>query len=144
MKYIISKEQYRRVLLKYLNSFVGGFIVDPHDGSAFRNVVTSNGDDFATLWHGGQITKGCKRELTLDNQFLNEFESFIPIKRKKVFSQVILEYFALKTGIKCNCVEFNYYTGKYKEYEVFGDGDEIITRIDKETDHYQYKIPKKR
>lgn len=138
MKYIISKDQYRRVLLKFLDSFIKGFIVDPYkEENTYRNVKTSNGDDFANLWHAGPITKGCKRELSLDKEFTNDFESFIPINRKKVFSEVVLEYFTLKTGIKCDCVEFDYFTGKYGEFDT-------ITATDKKYDHYQYKIPKKR
>jgi hypothetical protein len=146
MKYIISKDQYRRVLLKYLNSFINDFIVDSfEEGNTYRYVKTSNGDEFATLWHAGPITKGCKRELSLDNQFINDFESFIPINRKKVFSEVVLEYFTLKTGIKCDCVEFDYFTGKYKDYETYDDDrDEVITVTDKKNDHYHYKTPKKR
>ena len=145
MKYIISKDQYRRVLLKFLNSFIKGFNVEPYDkGSWYRNVKTSDGDDFATLWHAGPINKGCKRELSLDNQFTNDFESFIPINRKKIFSEVVLEYFTLKTGIKCDCVEFSYFTGKYKEFERYDDdSDEVISYTDKESDHYQYKKPKR-
>ena len=145
MKIIISKDQYRRVLLKFLNSFIKGFVVDPHDElSWYRNVKTSDGDEFATLWHGGPINKGCKRELSLDGQFTNDFENFIPINRKKVFSDVILEYFRLKTGIKCDCVEFGYFTGKYKEFEKYDDeSDEVISYTDKEFDHYSYKKPKR-
>jgi len=145
MKIIISKDQYRRVLLKFLDSFIKGFDVDPYEEeSSYRNVKTSDGDDFATLWHGGPITKGCKRELSLDNQFTNDFESFIPINRKKVFSEVVLEYFTSKTGIKCDCVEFSYFTGKYKELERYDDdSDEVITYTDKEFDHYKYKKPKR-
>ena len=145
MKIIISKDQYRRVLLKFLNSFIKGFVVDPyHKGSHYRNVKTSDGDEFATFWHGGPINKGCKRELSLDGQFTNDFENFIPINRKKVFSEVILEYFTLKTGIKCDCVEFAYFTGKYKEFEKYDDeSDEVISYTDKEFDHYKYKKPKR-
>jgi hypothetical protein len=145
MKIIISKDQYRRVLLKFLNSFIKGFVVDPYDKqSHYRSVRTSDGDDFATLWHGGPINKGCKRELSLDGQFTNDFENFIPINRKKVFSEVILEYFRLKTGIKCDCVEFGYFTGKYKEFERYADdSDEVISYTDKEFDHYSYKKPKR-
>lgn len=144
MKIIISKDQYRRVLLKFLNSFIKGFDVDPYEEeSSYRNVRTFDGDDFATLWHGGPITKGCKRELSLANEFLDEFQSFIPINRKKVFSEVVLEYFILKTGIKCDCVEFNYYTGKYKEFDRYDDDDMPITVTDKEFDHYKYKKPKR-
>ena len=145
MKIIISKDQYRRVLLKFLDSFIKGFDVDPYDDQTYyRNVKTSDGDDFATLWHGGPITKGCKRELSLANEFLDEFQSFIPINRKKVFSDVILEYFRLKTGIKCDCVEFGYFTGKYKEFERYDDdSDEVISYTDKEFGHYKYKKPKR-
>ena len=144
MKYIISKDQYRRVLLKFLDSFIKGFLVDPYEEeNSYRNVKTSNGDEFATLWHAGPISKGCKRELSLDNQFTNDFESFIPINRKKVFSEVVLEYFTLKTGIKCDCVEFDYFTGKYGEFDSYDDDEMPITVIDKKYDHYKYKIPKR-
>ena len=144
MKIIISKDQYRRVLLKFLNSFVGDLDVDPYDDQTYyRNVKTSDGDDFATLWHGGPINKGCKRELSLDNQLTNDFENFIPINRKKVFSEVVLEYFTLKTGIKCDCVEFGYFTGKYKEFDIYDDDEMPITVTDKEFGHYMYKKPKR-
>lgn len=145
MKYITSKSQYRRVLIKFLNEFVGDLIVDElNKGEHNVNVLTSNGDDIATLWIGGPITKGCKKELSLENEFLDEFESFIPINRKKVFSEVILEYFRLKTGIKCDCVEYSYFTGKYKEFEKYDDeSDEVISYTDKEFDHYKYKKPKR-
>ena len=144
MKYIISKDQYRRVLLKFLDSFIKGFLVDPYEEeNSYRNVKTSNGDEFATLWHAGPISKGCKRELSLDNQFTNDFESFIPINRKKVFSEVVLEYFTLKTGIKCDCVEFDYFTGKYGGFDSYDDDEMPITVTDKKYDHYKYKIPKR-
>lgn len=145
MKIIISKDQYRRVLLKYLNSFIGGFEVTPSENdSYYRNVTTSDGEDFASLWHDGPITKGCKRELSLDNEFIREFENFIPINRKKVFSEVILEYFTLKTGIKCDCVEYSYFTGKYEELERYDDdSDRVITYTNKKFDLYQYKKPKR-
>ena len=144
MKYITSKSQYRRVLIKFLNEFVGDLIVDKlNKGEHNVNVITSNGDDIATLWIGGPITKGCKRELSLDKEFTNDFESFIPINKQKIFSEVILEYFYLKTGIKCDCIEYNYFTGKYKDYERFDDNGGKLIVSDKEYDYYGYKIPKK-
>ena len=119
--------------------------MDPYDEeSNYRNVKTSDGDEFATLWHGGPVNKGCKRELSLNNQFTEDFENFIPINRKKVFSDVILEYFTLKTGIKCDCVEYTYFTGNYGKFERYADdSDELISYIDKEYDHYTYKKPKR-
>ena len=145
MKIIISKDQYRRVLLKFLNSFIKGFVVDPYDKeSHYRTVRTSDGDEFATFWHGGPINKGCKRELSLNREFTNDFENFIPINRKKVFSEVILEYFTSKTGIKCDCVEFGYFTGKYVKYERYDEeSDEEISYADKDYDYYSYKKPKR-
>ena len=146
MKYIISKSQYRRVLLKYLNSFIGDFDVEEFvKGQKRRDVRTSDGEDFGAVWYKGPATKGCKKELSLDNNFIDDFESFIPINRKKVFSEVILEYFYLKTGIKCDCIEFIYFTGKYTDFERYDDdSDEVITFSDKKSDLYHYKVPKKR
>ena len=145
MKIIISKDQYRRVLLKFLNSFVKGLDVEPYyKGVNYRNVKTSDGEDFATLWHDPQqVNKGCKRELSLDNEFTGEIENFIPINRKKVFSEVILEYFTSKTGVKCDCVEFGYFTGKYKDYEIYDDDEIPITVTDRKYGHYMYKKPKR-
>ena len=146
MKIIISKDQYRRVLLKYLDSFIGDLVVDPYTKNSFyRNVKTSDGTEFAMFWRGSAVTQGCKRELTLENEFLDDFESFIPLNRKKVFSEVLLEYFTLKTRIKCDCIEFHYHTGKYKEYDLYDDEEEqVIHHKDKIFNHYKYKIPKKR
>jgi len=145
MKYIISKDQYRRVLLKFLDSFIGDFDVEEFvKGQPRRDVRASNGDEFAYLWYKGPATKGCKRELSLEKEFTNDFESFIPINRKKVFSEVILEYFYLKTGIKCDCVEFEYFTGKYDEFDTYDDDEIPITVTDKKYDRYYYKKPKKR
>jgi hypothetical protein len=124
MKYTITKDQYRRVLLKYLNSFVGDLVVHPKEkGYYYRDVETSNKDEFATLWHSGPITKGCKKELSLSNVFINDYESFIPINRKKVFSEVVLEYFTSKTGVKCDCIEYYYLTSKKDDY---GDDEYLL------------------
>ena len=144
MKYIISKDQYRRVLLKYLNSFVNSFIVGPkRKGFYFLQINTSDGTDFASLWFKGPVTKGCKKELSLHHEFLDDFESFIPINRKKVFSEVILEYFFLKTGIKCDCIDFEYYTGKTKAVEDWdNDVQDFVFRQVKDYDSYKYKLPK--
>jgi hypothetical protein len=134
MKYIISKSQYRRVLLKYLNSFIGNFDVEEiiSKGQVRRDVRTSDGEDFGAVWHKGPATKGCKKELSIGWEYMDDLESVIPVKRKKVFSDVVLEYFYLKTGIKCDCIEFDYHTGGY-DHEGY-----------KKTFKYQYKTPKKR
>ena len=132
MKYVISKDQYRRVLLKYLNSFIGDFDVEEFvKGQKRRDVRTSDGEDFGAVWYKGPATKGCKKELSIGWEYMDDLESMIPVKRKKVFSEVVLEYFYLKTGIKCDCIEFDYHMGGYDH-----EGD-------KKTSRYQYKTPKK-
>ena len=133
MKYIISKSQYRRVLLKYLNSFIGDFDVEEFvKGQKRRDVRTSDGEDFGAVWYKGPATKGCKKELSIGWEYMDDLESIIPIKRKKVFSEVVLEYFYLKTGIKCDCIEFDYHKHLGYDHEGY-----------KKTSRYQYKTPKK-
>jgi hypothetical protein len=125
MKYLITKSQYRRVLLKYLEEFVGDLIVIPKQDSSYTwsDVITEQKEEFATLWLGPQATKGCNKELTIENSFMSDFESMIPIKRKKVFSEVVLEYFTSKTGVKCDCIEYYYLTGKKDDY---GDDEYLL------------------
>jgi hypothetical protein len=108
MKVVVSKSQYRRVFLNYLESFVGDLLVKGKTDFNYRVVETVDGEYIADLWHTGPVTKGCETELYLEESFVIEVESFIPISRKKVFSEVMLEYFYLKTGIKCYCIEFDY------------------------------------
>lgn len=113
MKYVITKDQYKRVLLKYLNNFIGDIIVDEESFSrTHRQLKTSKGEEFGTIWISGPMTKGCKSELGIYSSFMRDLEDLIPSTRKKVFSEVMLEYFTLKTGIKSECIEFAYYTGK--------------------------------
>ena len=93
MKYIISKDQYRRVLLKYLDSFIGNFDVEEiiSKGQLRRDVRTSDGEDFGAVWYKGPATKGCKKELSIGWEYMDDLESIIPVKRKKVFSEVVLK-----------------------------------------------------
>jgi hypothetical protein len=125
MKYTITKSQYRRVLLKYLEEFVGDLIVIPKEDSSYRwsDVITEQKEEFAVLWEKGPVTKGCKKELDMNNSYMEDFESMIPLKRKKVFSEVMLEYFTSKTGVKCDCIEYYYLTGKKDDY---GDDEYLL------------------
>jgi hypothetical protein len=125
MKYTITKSQYRRVLLKYLEEFVGDLIVIPKEDSSYRwsDVITEQKEEFAVLWEKGPVTKGCKKELDMNNSYMEDFESMIPLKRKKVFSEVVLEYFTSKTGVKCDCIEYYYLTGKKDDY---GDDEYLL------------------
>lgn len=122
MKYQISEDQYRKIILNYLNSVASDFIFeeDHYENDNWLDVLTSNGSDFGSLWFkslrnnvGAMITQGCNQELALDEDFTQEFEELIPIIHPKIFSQVVLEYFNSKTGHDCDCIEFYYFSGEY-------------------------------
>lgn len=116
MKVVVSKDQYRRLFLKYLESFVGDLEVIKNPGFNYDLVKTTDGEYIADIWFTGPISKGCKNELALEPTFTKEIENLIPLTRKKVFSEVMLEYFNLKTGIKCYCIEFEYSVGGSGNY----------------------------
>jgi hypothetical protein len=122
MKYSITELQYRKIILNYLNEFVGDFVFenDEYEGDNWVDVHTSNGLEFGSVWGTTStvITKGCNNELSLDEDFIYEFEETMPIVMPKIFSQVVLEYFNSKTGLECDCIELSYFTG---EYDQFGD-----------------------
>jgi hypothetical protein len=118
MKVVVSKGQYRRIFLNYLESFVGDLLVKGKTDFNYRVVETVDGEYIADLWYTGPVTKGCKTELYLEDSFVIEVESLIPISRKKVFSEVMLEYFYLKTGIKCYCIEFDYAGAEEDTYKL--------------------------
>lgn len=122
MKYSITELQYKKILSNYLNEFVGDFVFenDGHNVENWIDVYTSNGLEFGSVWGTTStvITKGCNNELSLDEDFIYEFEETMPIVMPKIFSQVVLEYFNSKTGLECDCIELSYFTG---EYDQFGD-----------------------
>ena len=118
MKYEISESQYKKIVLKYLNNIVKDIIFedDEYDGDNWVDVFTSDGLDIGSVWFKniqtrGMITEGCDIELSLDEDFTQEFENTIPIVMPKIFSQVVLEYFNSKTELECDCLEVPYRNG---------------------------------
>ena len=131
MKYQITEEQYRKIVLRYLNSVASDFIFEDV-GVNWVDVLTSNNDNFGSVWfktisNRGMITEGCYQELSLYEDFMQEFEQTVPIIMPKIFSQVVLEYFNSKTGRDCDCIEFKYTT---EEYSVTGDPLDEVYRYD--------------
>ena len=109
--------------MNYFKNIASDFIFEDDDGelSGDNWVDVLIGDDnfgsvwFNTIQNRGMITDGCYEELSLDEDFTQEFEQTIPIIMPKVFSEVVLEYFNSKTNRDCDCIEFKYSTGKYTE-----------------------------
>ena len=137
MKYQITEDQYKKLVLRYLNSVVTDFIFedDDYEDNNWVDILIDGNVNFGSLWfktifNRGMITDGCYEELALNEDFTQEFEQTIPIIMPKVFSEVVLEYFNSKTGRDCDCIEFTYTTEKYS---ITGDPLE---------DAYRYNVNK--
>jgi hypothetical protein len=121
MKYAITESQYKKILLNYLNEFVGDFVFedDGHDVENWIDVYTSDDLNFGSVWDTTTttITSGCNNELSLDEDFINGFEETMPVVMPKIFSKVVLEYFNSKSGLGCDCLEFSYFTGEYDQFD---------------------------
>ena len=122
MKYQVSESQYRKIISNYHNSVVSDFIFedDDYEDDNWVDILIGDDNDFGSLWFKtksniGMITEGCYEELSLDEDFIQEFERTIPIIMPKVFSQVLLEYFNSKTKRDCDCIEFSYHNGEYED-----------------------------
>ena len=104
MKYIITKEQYTRVI----NSLIDIF---------FKNVKVMNGDygdsteffvgDEEVAWiarnNNPAITKKCKNELIIYTETLDKMKGFAPLIKKKLFAKLMIDHFSKLTGIDIDC-----------------------------------------
>ena len=122
MKYQVSESQYRKIILNYLNSVASDFVFEDDEEARdnWVDVYTSDGLEFGSVWFRNEqntslnmISNGCDMELSLDEDFIQEFEITIPIVMPKIFSEVILDYFNSKIERGCDCLEFHYYSGDY-------------------------------
>jgi hypothetical protein len=110
MKVIITKKQYTDVVYKLLSTYLGKLRYNESDISITIYGKNDLEDDTPpmTIWTGPQRSKGCKKDLTLDYDFTVLLSQFIPLTRKKIFSDVLIKYIYDKTGIKCDCVDYHY------------------------------------
>ena len=137
MKILISKEQYRILVLKLLETLFGELGITTlkekvragilsHD---YHDVFDKDGEEIANIWIKGDTkNKGCKRDLTFSNDVTNRMEHFIPYYKHKMFSEVLIEYVYKYTGVKCDCIQYDYhfnqnddeeyYAAKTKQYNV--------------------------
>ena len=117
MKILITKEQYRILVLKLLETLFGELSITTlkekekagllsHD---YHDVFDKNGEEIANIWiQGDSKNKGCKRDLTFQNEVIEQMENFIPYYKHKMFSKVLIEYVYKYTGVKCDCVQYDY------------------------------------
>ena len=134
MKIIISKEQYRVLVLNLLETLFGELSIRTvgekkrlgQVGHDYHDVFNKHDEEIAHIWvKGDSKNKGCKRDLTFSNEVIEQMEKFIPYYKHKMFSKVLIEYVYKYTGVKCDCIQYDYdfvdddYTfSKTKKYNV--------------------------
>jgi len=134
MKVIITKKQYKNLAFSLLENIVGDLKLDSKyiPGEAFIKVLDSYGKNIMDVWlRKSAIPKGCKKELNVSIETSELIFNYLPLVRKKIFSEVFLEYFYMKTKYKCDCVDFYYPIEKKDE------NDDFVYR------KFQYKKKKK-
>jgi hypothetical protein len=94
--------------------------------------------NFAEIWFRDPIVtpKRCKNFLDVHYEFLKNFESFVPVLRKKQYAKSLIDYVYMHTGHMCDCLEFN-----YDFEEEYDDAGDIIDLTSKK---YTYKKRKKK
>ena len=82
----------------------------------YIELYTESGRNFADIWLKGSssIPKGCLKEINNGFTELEHFEKFLPINRKKEISKAVIDFVYRHTGIKCDCVQFEF---EFKEEE---------------------------
>jgi hypothetical protein len=117
MKILISKEQYRILVLKLLEGLFGKLSITTteekrrlgHGDSDYHDIFDENGEEIANIWiKGPSKNKGCKQDLTFSVEATEQMENFIPYYKHKMFSNVLIEYVYKYTGIKCDCTQYEY------------------------------------
>ena len=148
MKIIITEEQYGHLVTNLLDLLLGDITIKTvkekkEDGNKedYHSVFNEDGETVITIWVKGPLrSKGCKKDLTLENRLIEKFEQYMPYYKHKMFSKVLVNYIYDKFGIKCDCVQYDY---DFKEKEWVGDdGNEYINYLSK-TRRYNVKKKKK-
>ena len=121
MKIIITTQQYKKLVYSLDDTIVGGELtVGQLNNHAFKTVYDSEGENIMNIFYkkGTGKNKGCKNDLTLENDFLLNLQKYVPFFKNKIFSEALVDYVYEKTGIKCDCVD---YSSKWVE-EAGGSG----------------------
>jgi hypothetical protein len=110
MKIIITKQQYKKLVYALLDTIVGGELtVQKLNNHVYKCVYDSEGENIMNIFYkkGTGRNKGCKNDLTLENDFLIELQKYVPYFKHKMFSEALVDYVYEKTGIKCDCVDYS-------------------------------------
>ena len=148
MKIIITEEQYGHLVTNLLDLLLGNITIKTvkekkEDGNKedYHSVFNEDGETVITIWVKGPLrSKGCKKDLTLENRLIEKFENYMPYYKHKMFSKVLVDYIYDKFGIKCDCVQYDY--NFEEEKYVDDEGDEYEVSLSK-TRKYNVKKKKK-
>jgi hypothetical protein len=137
MKVKIDKERFHNILMKLFSSMIGR--IKTRENETYMELYDKNEINFAEIWFSSSLInpKRCKNFLGVHYDFLKNFESFVPVLRKKQYAKALIYYVYIHTGYMCDCVEF------YYDFEEEYDDDE--GRIsDSSSKKYIYKKGKKK
>ena len=111
----ITKEQYKTLVTKLLELILGDISIktvkqkkEEGENHNYHSVFDGDGKDVMNIWIKGPKSKGCKRDLTLEPALTEKMEGYIPFYKHKRFSEVLVDYVYNHTGIKCDCVQYDY------------------------------------
>ena len=109
MKIELTKNQYKRIIFNLLDNLYGSeFSIEKNED--LIQIYTNYGEEIATVYTKGGRSKGCKRDVFVRLQTMEDIESFISkaITRKKLFSKTFLSYINERTNLNIDCIEFWY------------------------------------
>ena len=134
----IDKERFHNILMKLFNSMIGRIQTREDDDGNYIELFDKHGDNFADIWLKGSsvIPKTCKKQLNIHVDIIEGLEKFVPVLRKKQYAKTLIEYVKHHTGIKCDCVDF-----EYDWIHSYNDEGEVIDNMSKT---YKYRKRKKK
>ena len=145
LKENVKKEKYRTLVFSLLKTLFGELTIkDEYDGRGkkyIHNIYDQHGEDIASVFLGDHANKGCKKDLTLNQETSERLEGYIPYFRHKMFSKVIVDYIYDKFKIKCDCVHYDY--NFEREIRYIDDDGEEYEDLNYDTRKYNVKKKKK-
>ena len=109
MKVVITKLQYQKIVFNLLDVLYGPNISFKKDEDIFE-ILSGDGEEIFRLYTDEGRSKGCKRDMLVLTQSIEEIEMYFPpaLLRKKLFSKTIISYVNKKTNLDIDCIDFAY------------------------------------
>lgn len=133
----IDKKRFHNILLKLFNSMIGRIQTREDEDEKYIELYDKNDKNFADIWLKGSsvVPKRCKKLINFHMEVIEELEKFVPVLRKKQYAKTLIDYVNYHTGIKADCVDFEY---DWKDY--YDDDGDLIGS----SKSYKYRKKKKK